>query len=113
MRIIPSQNPELPPEAIRRLREIFGDGALLTDPADCWAYGYDNSRRQALPQAVAFATGPKQVQAVAIQPFGPSGIASCDTSHDALADAVADAVAEGGVIGPSLWASLRFLTYRA
>ena len=65
MRIISSQNPELPPEAIRRLREIFGGGALLTDPADCWAYGYDNSRRQALPQAVAFATLPEQVQAVA------------------------------------------------
>ena len=38
---------------------------MLTDPADCWAYGYDNSRRQALPQAVAFATLPEQVQAVA------------------------------------------------
>jgi len=59
-----SLNPELPPEALRRLREIFG-AALLTDAADCWAYGYDNSRRQALPQAVAFATEPGQVQALA------------------------------------------------
>lgn len=65
MSIISNRNPELPPEAIRRLREIFGAGALLTDPADCWAYGYDNSRRQALPRAVAFATLPEQVQAVA------------------------------------------------
>jgi D-lactate dehydrogenase len=29
---------------------------VLDDPADCWPYGYDNSRRQALPAAVAFAT---------------------------------------------------------
>jgi D-lactate dehydrogenase len=35
---------------------------LLTDPADCWAYGYDNSRRQGLPQAVAFATDHDQVR---------------------------------------------------
>jgi D-lactate dehydrogenase len=45
----------------RRLAEIFGAGGLLIEPADCWAYGYDNSRRHALPQAVAFATTPEQV----------------------------------------------------
>ena len=44
-----------------RLREIFGPRALLTDPADCWPYGYDNSRRQALPAAVCFATEAEQV----------------------------------------------------
>lgn len=44
----------------RRLRKIFGE-QLLTEAADCWAYGYDNSRRQALPQAVAFAQNHEQV----------------------------------------------------
>ena len=37
---------------VRRLRRLLGE-RLLTDPADRWAYGYDNSRQQALPQAVA------------------------------------------------------------
>jgi D-lactate dehydrogenase len=37
-----------------RLAQIFPPGSLYTDPADCWAYGYDNSRRQALPEAVVF-----------------------------------------------------------
>lgn len=34
---------------------------LLTDPADCWPYGYDNSRRHACPQAVFFARHHDQV----------------------------------------------------
>ncbi|NOY63106.1 MAG: FAD-binding protein [Gammaproteobacteria bacterium] len=36
----------------------------MTDPADCWAYGYDNSRRHALPEAVVFASDPEQIAAV-------------------------------------------------
>jgi D-lactate dehydrogenase (quinone) len=47
---------------VRRLAELAGPERLLTDPADCWPYGYDNSRRQALPQAVAFVTRAEQVQ---------------------------------------------------
>ena len=44
------------------LQEIFpGDGCLL-DPAECLAYGYDNSRRQAMPQAVVLPTTKEQVQ---------------------------------------------------
>ena len=35
------------------LRAALGDDGLLTDPADCLAYGYDNSRRQGEPIAVA------------------------------------------------------------
>ena len=35
----------------------------MIDPADCWAYGYDNSCHHALPQAVAFATSHDQVAA--------------------------------------------------
>jgi len=51
----------LPKAALSELRTIVGADALLTDPADCWAYGYDNSRRQALPQAVIFVTQADQV----------------------------------------------------
>ncbi len=46
------------------LAAIAGPGRLLTDPADCWPYGYDNSRRQALPQAVVFAADAGQVAAL-------------------------------------------------
>jgi D-lactate dehydrogenase len=49
---------------LRRVAEVAGPGGLLTEPADCWPYGYDNSRRQALPQAVAFVTLAEQVQAI-------------------------------------------------
>jgi D-lactate dehydrogenase len=44
--------------------EIVGKAAVLTDPADCLPYGYDNSRLQALPLAVLFATEHAQVEAV-------------------------------------------------
>jgi D-lactate dehydrogenase len=54
----------MPPEVLRELGSVAGDGGLLTDPADCWSYGYDNSRRQALPQAVVFITEAEQVSAV-------------------------------------------------
>ena len=40
---------------IRRLQTELGQTAVLTDPADRWAYGYDNSRRQTLPAAVVMA----------------------------------------------------------
>jgi D-lactate dehydrogenase len=46
----------LPSDFINALRQAAGAANVLTDPADCWPYGYDNSRRHALPEAVAFAT---------------------------------------------------------
>ncbi len=49
---------------VRALRALLGAESLLTDPADCWVYGYDNSRRQALPQAVALVREPEQVGAL-------------------------------------------------
>ncbi|MFP5356981.1 MAG: FAD-binding oxidoreductase [Gammaproteobacteria bacterium] len=42
--------------ALAALRAVLAPDCLLTDPADCLPYGYDNSRRWAAPQAVAFAT---------------------------------------------------------
>jgi D-lactate dehydrogenase len=52
----------LPSGVIERLAEIAGGAAVLTDPADCLPYGYDNSRRQAMPQAVVFATEHSQIR---------------------------------------------------
>lgn len=49
-------------EAYRGFCNIVGKDAVLTDPGDCWPYGYDNSRRHALPQAVVFATSHEQVR---------------------------------------------------
>ncbi|HEX4895438.1 MAG TPA: FAD-linked oxidase C-terminal domain-containing protein [Solimonas sp.] len=46
----------LPAAALQRLRSAFPADRLHTDPADCLAYGYDNSKRMACPQAVVFAT---------------------------------------------------------
>lgn len=44
------------------LQAIATPGTLLTRPEDCWAYGYDNSRRQALPQAVVLVEDVAQIQ---------------------------------------------------
>ena len=53
-----------PAAALEQLSALLGPGALLTDPAERLAYGYDNSRRQGLPLAVALPTTPEQVQAI-------------------------------------------------
>ncbi|WP_420464493.1 FAD-binding oxidoreductase [Panacagrimonas sp.] len=47
--------------AIAALSAHWPAGRLLTDPADCLAYGYDNSRRVVAPQAVVFALDEDEV----------------------------------------------------
>lgn len=54
----------LPATVLQALRDALPAGALLTEPADCMAYAYDNSRRMAQPQAVAFAHSHDEVAAV-------------------------------------------------
>ncbi|MFN3843612.1 MAG: FAD-binding oxidoreductase [Rehaibacterium terrae] len=51
----------LPPALARALADLLGDDGLLTDPAERLTYGYDNSRRQAMPAAVALPTEAVQV----------------------------------------------------
>ena len=53
----------LPAALLAALREAFGD-ALLLDPAQRAVYGYDNSRREALPDAVVLPREAAQVQAL-------------------------------------------------
>jgi D-lactate dehydrogenase len=57
-------SPPLTPRFTESLRAALGSANVLTDPADCWAYGYDNSRLHALPEAVALASSHAQVAAV-------------------------------------------------
>jgi D-lactate dehydrogenase len=49
---------------IAGLKEILDQDALLLDPAERLAYSYDNSRRQAQPDAVALPETREQVQAI-------------------------------------------------
>jgi D-lactate dehydrogenase len=59
---ISTRTAELPAALVAELAAVVGEEAVRTDPADCWPYGYDNSRRQAMPQAVVFATEQQQVR---------------------------------------------------
>ena len=54
----------LPVAVLAQLRAVLAPDALLTEPSDCLAYAYDNSRRMAQPQAVAFARSHDEVAAV-------------------------------------------------
>lgn len=47
---------------IHELITRFGNDQVLTDPASCLLYGYDNSRRQGNPDAVLIATETTQIQ---------------------------------------------------
>ena len=61
---IPPSYGSIDAACIRGLKDILGSKYLLTSPSDCLAYGYDNSCRQALPQAVALPTTSAQVAAL-------------------------------------------------
>ena len=50
--------------ALDELRRVFDADALTIDPAECLVYGYDNSRRQAPPDAVVFPRTHEQVVAL-------------------------------------------------
>jgi D-lactate dehydrogenase len=52
---------ELPGPFTQRLRRALGADNVLTDPADRWPYGQDNSRKHTPPDAVTFATSHAQV----------------------------------------------------
>lgn len=53
----------LPADLLRTLADVLGDG-LRTDPGERLTYGYDNSKRQAMPDAVALPTTLEQVVAI-------------------------------------------------
>lgn len=47
-----------------RLSDITCAERVLTEPADTWVYGYDNSRKHAPPDVVVFATSHREVQEI-------------------------------------------------
>ena len=51
----------LPADFLALLADSFAAEDILTAPEDCWVYGYDNSRRHDLPQAVVFPSTHEQV----------------------------------------------------
>jgi len=55
---------ELPRRFLEELRAAVGAENVLTDPAERWTYGYDNSRKHAQPDVVAFAATHEQVVAI-------------------------------------------------
>lgn len=55
---------ELPANVADELTALLGADGLLLDAAERLAYGYDNSRRQGLPLAVALPTEAAQVQGI-------------------------------------------------
>ncbi|HEY6984810.1 MAG TPA: FAD-binding protein, partial [Rhodanobacteraceae bacterium] len=54
----------LPGDLGETLHALFGDSNLVTDEAERLVYGYDNSRREAMPDAVVFPTTHDQVQSL-------------------------------------------------
>jgi D-lactate dehydrogenase len=54
----------IPLEFDRRLSEILDADQLLSDPAECWTYGFDNSRRHAVPDRVALPDRSEQVSRI-------------------------------------------------
>ena len=48
----------------KSLQALFSADACLLDASECLAYGFDNSRQQAMPQAVVLPTTKEQVQAL-------------------------------------------------
>lgn len=51
---------------IRDLEKLFPPGRLYTDPVDCFAYAYDNSRKLFPPDAVVFPTSAAEIQALVL-----------------------------------------------
>ncbi|HVT31490.1 MAG TPA: FAD-binding protein, partial [Rhodanobacteraceae bacterium] len=62
-------------ELLDQLRTTFGSDGLVTDEAERLVYGYDNSRREAMPDAVVFPVAHEQVVAL---------VATCRTHRVAL-----------------------------
>jgi len=46
---------------LQQLKALYNEKSLFLDPADCWSYGYDNSRRHKSPIAVVFPSTHQQI----------------------------------------------------
>ena len=59
-----STSSSLPQAALHALQAQLGDEHILTEETERWSYGYDNSRRQSLPDAVVFPLTHEDVVAI-------------------------------------------------
>jgi len=59
-----STSSPLPQAALHALQVQLGDEHILTEETERWSYGYDNSRRQSLPDAVVFPLTHEDVVAI-------------------------------------------------
>ena len=55
---------DLSSQFVQALRSLVEGQNVLTDPADRWVYGYDNSRKHTAPDAVVFATTHAEVASI-------------------------------------------------
>ena len=53
--------PPISPNFVNAIESILKEEQILTDPADVWSYGYDNSRRHAVPDIVVQPSTHEQV----------------------------------------------------
>ena len=56
----------LQPEFIKALQSVLATDQILTDPADVWSYGYDNSRQHAIPDVVVQPLTHEQVHQIVL-----------------------------------------------
>ncbi|GMR15759.1 MAG: FAD-linked oxidase C-terminal domain-containing protein [Gammaproteobacteria bacterium] len=56
--------PALDPGFLQTIENILQPDQILTDPADVWSYGYDNSRRHAIPDIVVLPSTHEQVHKI-------------------------------------------------
>ena len=54
----------LNPSFVQAIRNTLNEEQILTDPADIWSYGYDNSRRHAVPDIVVQPSTHEQVHKI-------------------------------------------------
>ena len=47
---------------IKYFNKILPKNFVFSEPGDCWAYGYDNSKIHVLPECVLFANNKNQIQ---------------------------------------------------
>jgi len=59
-------NTTLNPGFIQSIKSILKSDQILTDPADVWSYGYDNSRRHAVPDIVVQPNTHEQVHNIVL-----------------------------------------------
>ena len=56
----------LSPKFLNAIQDILDKDQVLTDPADVWSYGYDNSRRHAVPELVVQPSTHEQVHNIVL-----------------------------------------------